>query len=245
MKNLFLFIALLLVSAEAFPQKNFHSRDAGASGGANSNYNLYLRTIDIDEKAMSFGLTETEFNKIKDEAYPNPNFVLGKIFQDDQLLRSDVPMRYNAYADEIEIKKSPRDKSFGALIKDPNIFAKIGADIYVFIPFEESIEKGGYFSVMAEGKKYDLYKKTTAVFKERQKAATNFATDIPPSFPKVVTYYLVEDGKFLEMPNSKSRILKMMDIKKMEMQEFIKENRIDLDKESDLVKAVIYFDSLL
>ena len=127
MKKIYILTVLALLTIDSYSQKDFHTRkDAGSPGSANSNYDLYLRTIDVDQKAMSFGLTEAEFNKVKDEAYSNPNFILGKIFQDDQLLRSDVPMRYNAYADEIEIKNSLEDASAGALIKDPSIFAKIG-----------------------------------------------------------------------------------------------------------------------
>src|SRR5690606_15992889 len=95
---------------------------SGYSQAKNSNYDIYSRTIDINQKSLAFGLTEAEFNSIKDEAYANPNFVQGKIFQEDQLIKDDVPMRYNAFADEIEIKKNTSDISYSALIKDPNIF---------------------------------------------------------------------------------------------------------------------------
>ncbi|PHR13986.1 MAG: hypothetical protein COA40_05715 [Aequorivita sp.] len=211
-----------------------------------SNYaSVYDRTIDINQKSLAFGLTEAQFEAIKDEAYANPNFVQGKIFQEDQLIKDDVPMRYNAYADEIEIKNNPSDESYGALIKSPDIFVKMFRDIYVFVPFEGSNEKGGYFNVLSDGKTYDLYKKTKATFREPQKAQTSYERDMPPSFPKTVTYYLVQNGTFLEMPNSKSKILKMMDRKKSEMKRFIKENDIDLDKEADLIKTIAYFDSLL
>ncbi len=160
---------------------------------------------------MAFGLTEAQFNSIKEEAYANPSFVQGKIFQEDKLIKDDVPMRYNAYADEIEIKKNTSDENYSALIKDPNIFVKIFKDIYVFVPYEGSNEKGGYFNVLSDGKTYDLYKKTTATFREPQKARTNYERDSPPSFTKTTTYYLVQNGTFLEMPSSKSKVLKMMD----------------------------------
>lgn len=206
---------------------------------------IYERTIDLNQKSLAFGLTEAAFEAIKDEAYANPNFLIGKIFQDDKLLKDNVPMRYNAYADEVEIKKNESDQNYNALIKDPDIFAKVGKEIYVFIPFQGSHEKGGYFAVLTEGKNYNLYKKTTALFREPRKAETSYQRDIPPSFQKTVVYYLVKNGQFLEMPNSKSRILNMMSSKKKEMDVFIKTNKIDLSKEADLVKTITYFDSLL
>lgn len=232
MKKLILTSLLSLVMAGAFAQGREY-------------YEVYSKTIDINQKSLAFGLTEAQFDAIKDEAYANVNFVPGKIFQKDQLIKDNVPMRYNAYADEIEIKKNSFTENYNALLKDPNIFVKIGNDIYVFIPFEGSNEKGGYFNVLKEGKTYDLYKKTTAIYREPKKASTSYERDTPPSFEKSVKYYLVKDGKFLEMPSRKSKVLKMMGKKKSEIKAFIKENNIDLDKEADLIRLVSYFDSLL
>lgn len=211
----------------------------------NSNYDIYARTIDINQKSLAFGLTEAEFDAIKDEAYSNPNFLQGKIFQGDQLIKDDVPMRYNAFADEIEIKKNNTSENYSALIKDPNIFVKILKDIYVFVPFQGSNEKGGYFNVLSDGKTYDLYKKTTAIFREPRKARTTYEKDMPPSFVKTTIYYLVQNGTFLEMPNSKSKVLKMMSKKKNEIKDYIKQNNLDIDKETDMIKLVSYFDSIL
>ncbi|MEM0517821.1 hypothetical protein [Aequorivita flava] len=234
MKKLIFTAAFALLTVSLFSQERQSSYTS-----------IYDRTIDLNQKSLAFGLTEAQFESIKDEAYANPNFVQGKIFQDDQLIKDDVPMRYNAFADEIEIKKSASDVSYGALMKSPDIYVKMFRDIYVFIPFEGSNAKGGYFNVLTDGKTYDLYKKTKAVFREPQKAKTSYQRDSPPSFPKTVTYYLVQNGAFLEMPSSKSKILKMMDKKKSEMKRFIKDNDIDLDKEADLIKTISYFDSIL
>ncbi len=207
-------------------------------------YDLYSRTIDIDQKSMAFGLTEAEFEAIKNEAYANPSFVSGNIYQGDKIIKAGVPMRYNALEDEIEIKKTPTDENYGALVKDPEIFVKMGQDIYLFVPYEGSNEKGGYFNVLSDGETYDLYKKTTSVFREGKKAQSTYERDIPPSFKKNATYYLVEGGTFLEMPKGKSRILRMMDKNKSEIRTYIKENKLNIDKEEDLINVISYFDSL-
>lgn len=237
MKNFIIAVFTLLVSIPIFAQ----------TGGfaSHSNYNLGTRMIDVDEKAQSFGLSEAQFDAIKNDAYANPNFIAGNIYQDEQLLKKDVPMRYNAYADEIEIKMDPTKDSYGALTKDPSIYVKLLKDIYVLIPYEGSNEKGGYFSILADGKKYDLYKKVKSVFNEPYVAKTSYESSRGPSFSKQTTYYLVENGKFYELPDSKSKILKVMDSKKKEVKSYIRDNNIDLAKESDLIKLVTYFDSLL
>jgi hypothetical protein len=250
MKKFVLFAAILFTVSVCISQNGSSLRQDGSyafgsSGGGNSNFDIFIRTIDINQKNLAFGLTEAEFDAIKDEAYANSNFVQGKIFQDDNLLRSNIPMRYNAYADEIEIKSHTSEKDYGALTKDPSIYVKMGNDIYVFIPYEGSNEKGGYFNILADGKTYDLYKKTTTVFQEPTKAKTSYQRDTPPSFNKTTKYYLVKNGIFFELPTSKAKLLKVMDSKKNEMKTYIGENNLDLDKEADLIKAVTYFDSLL
>lgn len=242
MKTIILFAASMLLATNCFSQKNFNSRGAGAPGSANSNYDLYSRTIDINQKSLAFGLTEAEFNIIKEDAYSNPNFVEGNIYQDDKILKSQVPMRYNAFSDEIEIASD--GTNYSALMKDPSIYVKIAKDIYVFIPYNGSNEKGGYFNIIADGKTYDLYKKTTSVFQAPVLASTSYGKDRPASFIKESKYYLMNNGTLYELPNNSSKILKVMGAKKEEVKTFVKQNNLELSNETDLSKLVVYFDSL-
>lgn len=245
MKKTILFVASVLVTFQGFSQKELNSMTGGFSGAANNNYDIFLRTIDLDDKAMAFGLTEAEFNAIKDDAYTSPNFMVGDIYQDDELLKSNIPMRYNAYADEIEIKNPASEENYGALIKDPSIHVKIDNDNYVFVANEGSKEKEGYFNILVEGKTYDLYKKTTAVFKEAQKAKTSYDQDTPARFDKTAEYYLVKDGEFIELLKRKMKVLQGLGLDTAQVVDYVKENKIDLEKEADLIKLVTYFDSLM
>lgn len=206
--------------------------------------NLDIRTIDINQKALAFGLTEAQFELIKDQAYANPEFVSGVIFQDNKPIRAGVPMRYNAHADEIEIKNDPNSSEVSSLVRNPDIFVKIGEIFYVLIPFEGSVEKGNYFNVLHEGDVYSLYKKITATYREGRTAKTNYESDVPPSFQKETIYYLVENNNFLQLPDRKSRLERVFTSNNKEMANFIKSNKFDLRNEKDLIQVVAHFDSL-
>lgn len=232
MKNIFVTLILFFSVGILFAQ----NRDLGAD--------MHTRAIDLHEKALSFGLTQAQFDAIKDQAYANPEFISGVIYQDDKPLRSGVEMRYNAYADEIEMKGSSTGE-VGALVKDPSIFVKMADDFYIFIPFEGSNEKGGYFNVLHEGERFSLYKKVTATFREAQIAQSTYGRDTPPAFPKTTTYYLVDNGTFYQLPNRKSQVQKVFDKSQKEMKDYVKNNKLDLTNESDLVKATEFYDSLL
>lgn len=230
-----LFIALLVASSTSlFSQAN------------NKEFNLHVRQIELSEKDAAFGLTQQQFEDTKGSPYSNEDFLEGKIFKDDKLVKSDIAMRYNLFSDEIEIKNSVSDKTYSALLRDPDIFVKIFNDIYVFIPFEGSNEKGHYFKVSSEGKNFNLYKKESVVYKEPYYAKSTYDVSRSAEWAKSVSYYLVsKKGDFYELPNSRSKIIKAMSSKGKEVKTFMKKEKLDLDEESDLIKLVNYYNSLL
>ncbi len=248
MKNIIFFALSILFSWQGLSQPTFASgKGTGASGGANMNFDFFLRTIDLNQKSLAFNLTEAQYAAIVDEAYANPVFVQGNIYQDENLVKKNAPMRYNAFADEIEIKNNISDDSedYGALMKDPSIYVKMVKDLYVFIPYEGSNENGGYFNIITDGKTYDLYKKIKAVFHEPSTSATSYDRDTEAFFTKKATYYLMKNGTLYELPKGQSKILKVMDKKEKEVKNYVKENNLNLNDEKDLANLVSYFDSLL
>lgn len=238
MKTKATYLLTLLTTATIFGQRNAPISYEPPLGS------IYTRTIEINEKALAFGLSEEQFNLIKDHAYANPGFVPGIIYQDNKPIKADVPMRYNAYADEIEIKQHKTSADYGALVKDPNIFVKTGTQFYVFVPYEDSNEKGGYFNVLKEGDRYQLYKKITATYKEGVPSKSSYSKATPPSFAKTTTYYLVDNGTFLQLPNGKSNLQRAFTDIDGRMSNYIKENKIDLTNEMQLSRAVEYLDKL-
>lgn len=236
MKNIIKIGLMTLVSLPVFSQMS-----------ENAWYYLNNRNIDLEQKWEAFGLSKAQYEAAINQVYDNPEFIEGSIYKDDKLMKTDVPMRYNAYSDEIEISNNPGEgnETYGALLKDPTVFVKIFKTIYVFVPHEGSNDNGHYFNILTEGKTYHLYKMTKATFDEPFHAKTSYERNRPASFPKTTTYYLVSGGTFSELPKSHSKIIKAMGVKKKEVKEFIKVNKLNLNKEADLIKTVTYFDSLM
>lgn len=236
MKKKIIFILIGLASLPMFSQAN------------NNAYNLHTRAIDLDQRARSFGLTEAQFKDIDGSPYATEEFMPGVIYQGKEVAQPSVQLRYNIHADEVEIKGRNNDggETYSALIKDPDIYVKIFNDLYIFVPFEGSVEKGGYFNIITEGEHYDLYKKTTSSYSPPATAKTTYERDRRATFTQTDTYYLVsKTGDFYELPDSKSKILKVMSKKEKEIKNYIKDQDLDFDKEADLEKLVTYFNSIL
>ncbi|MCW8980627.1 hypothetical protein [Altibacter sp.] len=208
-------------------------------------YQLQVKKIDVEQLNAAFGITDADLANIEGSPYSNENFLPGNIYKSDKVVAANKLMRYNAFADEIETKTNSNDTEYGALIKDPNVFVKIVNDLYVFIPFEDSVDEGHYFQIISEEKVFDLYKKTDVTYVPPFFAKTSYETSKPAKFDKEVTYYLVDkNGVFYELPSNKNKLIKVMSSHDKEIKNFIRMNRTDLDEEKDLIRLVSYYNSL-
>ncbi|MGJ8665725.1 MAG: hypothetical protein ACSHW7_05120 [Patiriisocius sp.] len=179
--------------------------------------------------------------------YNNESYLPGNIYKDGKLLAENIAIRYNAIADEMEIKEglNTSDDDAKVLTKSPDIFVKIVSQIFVFVPYQGGIEEGGYFEVLHEGNQVDLYKKHIKDFDEAKKATSSITRDVPAKFSDEPVYYLVtKTGKFYQFPNSRNRKLKVFGDKEKMMKSFVKDNRLDLNVEKDLLRAVRHYEKL-
>lgn len=179
--------------------------------------------------------------------YNNESYLPGNIYQNNELLATNIAIRYNAVADELEVKESltTPDTQAKVLTKSPEIFVKIAGDIYIFAPYKGGIEGGGYFQVLHEGSKVDLYKKLEKDFRPEKKASSSITRDIPAKFTDKATYFLADkSGKFYEMPKSRNKRLKVFGKSYDAMKDYVRDNNLDITEEKDLLRAVKHYDTL-
>jgi hypothetical protein len=179
--------------------------------------------------------------------YGNPIFLLGKIYENNKVVASNYALRYNAMADEIEVKKTlyVEDSEIKALTKSPELYVKIMNDMYVYSDSNEIIGNAGYFLVLYVGDNYNLYKKIYKKYYPAKKAQNSFEKDVLAKFADRSIYYLVtQEGVFQEFPSSKSKKLKLFGNKQAEIKKFAKKAKLDISDEDDLLKIVKYYDSL-
>jgi hypothetical protein len=183
----------------------------------------------------------------KGTPYNHPNFLYGNIYKEGTLLAEKVAIRYNAIADEMEVKVGidTDDEDARVLTKSQDVYVKIIDDIYVFVPYQGGVENGGYFKVTFEGNQIALYKKHVKDFNPEKKATSSITRAVPAVFKDKPVFYLVtKEGKFYQMPKSKRKKIKVFGEKQKEMKDFTKQNDLDLNNEEDLLRAVKYYDTL-
>lgn len=236
-KLLILSIVLIFISPNITAQE----------GNLLATYVNYFRQMQTDKTTK---YEEFELDKITyiGSPYVNSNFELGNIYLNSKLIIENVPLRYNAFADEMEFKESLNDldEDSKALIKSPEVDLEIGNTLYVFVPYQGGVEEGGYFEVLIRGKKYDLFKKYNKKFSEGRKAQTSMSKDIPAKFTDNPVFFIVSDeGIFYELPTKRRAFSKIFLNKENEIDNYIKNNRLNVQKEQDLIKIINYFNNLV
>lgn len=232
MKNLFLLFAFLSI----VPFSNMNAQDG--NGVMQTKKNIVLFDL------VSRNYLKLDYVEIYEGTpYNNPNFLVGDIYINDKITAPNTSLRYNIYADEIEVKEYPTDdeSNLKALTKSPDIYVTILKDKFVYIPMQESMSIDGYFKVLHEGKNNTLYKKLVKKYFPPKKAKTSFERDLPGSFKDRPIYFIMsKDGTMTELPTSKKKIAKALSQVNENVTSYIKKSKINVQNEDGLLKAFRY-----
>lgn len=227
MKKSVIVVTSLLVGTFCFGQ-------AGTFGFTNTQ-------ISTHQYFEQYGIVEGKLHAIKGTPYDSPVFLPGTIYSSNEVVGAGVMLRYNVFADEIEIK-DPTSDNYSSLIKSPEFFAKINNDIYLYVLGEN----GGYFKVLTEGKSYDLYKRSTVTYQDAIPPKDSYGKETPAQFSRHDTYYIVsKGGSFYELPNNRKKFVSIFKSNQKEIDQYIKKNKINLKQERDMIKVMNYIDGLI
>lgn len=249
MKTNHLPILLLLLNGFFFPYQNFSQEGSSilsSAGPVWNNMTLAAHMNELTNKFRNADGSKLKFSDIHGSMYYEEDFVIGKVHLGTQYY-GKYAMRYNAFADEIEAKKTE--------LHDPQVITKsfmlwfeIGNDKYVlrdYVDFEDNLTDG-YFMELVSHEKYSLYQKRQKMLREGRKAENPNQADIPPRFLDSNSFYIaVGDKNPLKLKTSKKALKDFVPEEQMgKLKKFMKENKINLGEKEDLVKLVNYMNSI-
>lgn len=227
----------------------------------------FLITISIIALFYSVNINaQSEFNETDIDSYISQRSVevyleadftgtpyKDKMFKNGTILKNGVPLakniglRYNASKDLFEVKKSSvlKDDEAKVLKSSSDLFIKIGNENYVFLAPNENNSTQGYFLIDYKSDKTSLFKKIKKEYIPEQKAYTSLASNIAANYKEKLSLYLyTNDGLLIELPGSKSKRLKAFGDKSKDIKLFVKEKKINLNKEDGLIEVIKYYDTL-
>lgn len=149
-------------------------------------------------------------------------------------------MRYNAFADEFEFIA----KGDTLVLDKTEDFSPItiAENKYVLLQYtnRKNSLSYGYLLLCHEKGDFSLYKKDNILLSAATTARTSFEKDTPARYINMSKTYYFKNGTVgvSEFPDSKKALSKMFPDKKQPIETYLKENKIDFSKESDMDKIV-------
>lgn len=180
----------------------------------------------------------TEKSKIEGSPYLNKFFYNANIGENF----NNVFMRYNVYKDEFEFINQKNDTLVLNKSDDYKNITFTGLKTtYNLISYVEKKEtKKGYFLLVHKKNNTILYKKQRISFFAAKSASTPYGNDVPAKFVPTDDKYFIKfnEQEILELTTSKKAIIKLFPEKKTEIENYIKTNNLDLEKEKDLIRLI-------
>ncbi|APQ16685.1 hypothetical protein [Maribacter hydrothermalis] len=191
-----------------------------------------------------------ESDKTKGSPYLNDEFVHGEVIVNNKV-ELIGKMRYNAFRNEIEILDNKTSTSYYSLLKRAYIGVEIGNrsyNIYTYKDSDESV-RTSYFTNLNEGKLKLLFK-PEAILKQARRPSTSYEKYVPPTYVWNNSYYILRGSKDNEVNHAfkvrltKKNILELTGEKEREMKAYVKENKLNLRQEKDVVSFLNYYNTL-
>jgi hypothetical protein len=178
--------------------------------------------------------------------YYNEDFSKAIILKQGKVVAYNQEVRYNVSKELFEIKDADNEDSniINTIIRNGDIEIRIGDVDFEYISSQKNNLRG-YFIPLFKGDKFSLYKKIIKEYIPSQKAINSMSTDIAALYREKEILYLVDSKDvFTSLPSSKGGKIKVFKNLKKEVKTYIKENRLNINRENDLLKLVSYIDSL-
>lgn len=212
-------------------------------GGTDQNiapiyYNLSIIQANKDYRA-------TFFKDIEGTPYIYKDFVPSEI----EGVKSKMNLRYNAFDDVVEVEKAPNE--IYTVSKEPTygvIFMNYDRKKLRLVTIVDKKNENVliYAFELMNNNKLALLRRDKIDFKEGKVAKTSFELNSKPQFTSIKSTYLLEqkDRTIIEFPSSKSKLLALYPSHANDIKSYLKDNKIDLSDESDMIKTTHFLSTL-
>lgn len=189
------------------------------------------------ESQYSIDFTKTSAKntagKVLGNLYINEDFSLATISN----YKETTPLRYNPYKDEMEFMKG---SAIYYLNKHEGISVKFKDENKEYV-----IKKHNYelkYFVLAHKGKISFLVKENVKFQPATQAVDSYGSSKPARYRrgKDGFYFENQHGKILTLPKKKKQLIKMFSAYNSGVKDFIKKKKINIKKQSDLVKLFAF-----
>lgn len=203
-------------------------------------------------EAYAYGATtllntkSAEYDGFEGSPYLDGNeFSKGYMVKDGKSI-PNIDLRYNAYKDNIEIRIS-EDKIYATNPNNENDFI-IKGRLFTRVNYVNNDQPTeGYMECLSCTGEVRLYKRHYKKFEEAKQARTGYDKSTPPRFISREDYYLMLPGmeNAEELERSNKKIQDQFGSLSKEMTQLIKQEKLKLNKEEDLIRFIEFYNKAI
>ncbi|MCH9660214.1 MAG: hypothetical protein K0U54_04800, partial [Bacteroidetes bacterium] len=224
MKKIVLIISCMMFALPAISQ-NIDTAEVTS----NSNYTRMSSVYVVSGAAENIDTS----SEVIGSPYLQPNYQYGSIIKNDKVVVPRVALQYNVYNNLFKGKMTMdvNDAKAQVIIKSVDYKIKMGQRLFTLGSDNQ------YYEVLVAGDKNSLYKKHGKKYYEKVQATTSLTRDAPAQYKDKEAFYTMDgEGNYTELPSSKKKIIKTFKGKEADAKKIIKEQRLNISKEADLIK---------
>lgn len=156
--------------------------------------------------------------------------------------------RYNIYNDEVEVKFDENKDELQSFSKIVGSKVNLENAVLEYHKFKDikGNDGEGYLILAKELQNISLYIKKECKYSPFKKAPNPQVKDIPARFTTYDHFYILEEGdtKPKALPKKKKALLKLFPGMEKDISKYIKSNKLNLKKETDVIKLTYYINTL-
>lgn len=215
------------------------------SNAQNRGVNFRYEVLDPNHAGKLFKNPDQEMEKPKGSPYIVSKFLDAKVATVSQIAK----MRYNTFSDEFEFITATNDTLVLDKIQDfDNILFSHNNQNYRLLDYknENKTSTRGYLITLFESEKLALFKKEIILLSEAKIAKTSLEMNMPAKYQiQDPSYFLkIQNNEIVLFPKNKKELFKLYIDKKDKVETFLKEQKIDLKNEKDLIETVTFLATL-
>ncbi len=239
--------AFSLITGSAFGQFTGQVATTMSSGGAAQGNTAGEIAMLLGPISEANDKRSVDWENFQGSPYTSDEFEPAELFYKNDKIGT-IFYRHNALNEEIEIKESKNQQGIRGLNRDKNINLRVDGKPMRFMTFidKSGTTMNGYLTQLVDGENIDLYRRVHVKFTEGAPAQNSFVKAIPSRFSQFTEYYVQKQGvdriDELQQKNSKLYALTENGEQKQLLKAFLKDNNLDVDKEEDLVRLIMFLD---
>ena len=190
-------------------------------------------------------LLTSVYENVSGSPYLNPEWITGKVIMSDAKRYEGVNLKYDQINDDVIFKGKDGTALAVDYVKEFKLapYGEI-ADSTVFrsgFPAVKSNSAKSFYEVLVDGKSKLLKKTIKTINTSRE---YNSAT-VDKTVVGTTNYYLVNQaGNIVFISKDKKSVLRELPGKETELNAFIASNKLNLKNDADLIKLIVYYNSL-